>query len=76
MGPGQNLARVGSGMPSMVWVWKISHKNVKFFNFLPFGLKKISSGWVKKYPGQMRVGLLLTAGQKYARIGSGPISTT
>jgi len=34
--------RVGSSQPFMVWVWiwKISPKNVKFFNFLPFGSKK------------------------------------
>jgi len=32
----------GSGLPFMVWVWigKISPKNVKFFNFFPFGSKK------------------------------------
>jgi len=57
-------ARVGSGQPSIVWVWKISPKNVKFFNF--FGVKKMSSGWVKKCPCQRGVGLLFTAGQKYA----------
>jgi len=44
-----------------VWIWKISPKNVKFFNFFPFGSKKISSGRVKKYPGQRQVGLLFTA---------------
>jgi len=32
------------------------------------------SGWVKKYLGQRLVGLLFTAGQKYARVGSVPIS--
>jgi len=40
MGPGQNfLTRVGSDQTFMVWVWilKISTKNVKFFNFFPFG---------------------------------------
>jgi len=55
MGPGQNfLTWVRSGKLFMVWVWiwKISPKNVKFFDFFPFGSKKISSGWVKKYPGQ------------------------
>jgi len=61
----------------MVWVriWKISPKNVIFFNFFPFGSKKIASGWVGKYLGQSRVGLLFTAGQKLARVGSGPITT-
>jgi len=31
-----------SGQPSMVWVWvwKISPKNIKFFNFFTFGSKK------------------------------------
>jgi len=77
MGPGQIFfTRVGSGQffvgrvglcqPFMVWVWiwKICPKNIKFFNFLPFGSKKISSGRVGKYPGQRRVGLLFIAGQK------------
>jgi len=61
-----SLGQVGLGQPFMVWVWiwKISPKNVKFFNFFPFGSKKISSGRVGKYPGQRGVGLLFTAGQK------------
>jgi len=44
MGPGQKfLTRVGSGQPFIVWVriWKISPKNVKFFNFFPSGQKKL-----------------------------------
>jgi len=45
-------------------------QNPKFFNFLPFGSKKISLGWVKKYPSQRGVSLLFVAGQKYARVGS------
>jgi len=67
MGPGQNfLTRVGSGQPFMVWVWisKIFPKNIKFFNFFPFGSKKIASGWVRKYQGWSRVGLLFIASQK------------
>jgi len=51
---------------------------LKRSNFSIFCLrikKKISSGRVKKYPGQGRVCLLFIAGQKYARAGSGPIST-
>jgi len=52
MGPGQKiLTRVGWGQPSMLWVWRISPKNVKIFNFF-LRIKKISSGRVKKYPGQ------------------------
>jgi len=34
--------------------------------------KKVSSVWVKKYQGQKQVGLLFTAGQKDAGVGSGP----
>jgi len=42
-------------------------------NFFPFVSKKyIGSG--QKYPGQGRVGTFFTAGQKYARVGPGPIS--
>jgi len=39
---GFGQGRVGWGRPSMVWVWiwKISPKNVKFFDFFPFGSKK------------------------------------
>jgi len=61
--------RVRLGQTSLVWVlvWKIFPKNPKFFNFFSFGSKKIPSGRVKKYPGQRRVGLLFTAGQKYAQ---------
>jgi len=68
-------ARVRLGQPSMVWVWvwKISPKYFKFYFSLR--VKKISTGWVKKYLGQRQVGFLFTAGQKYARVGSGPIST-
>jgi len=35
-----------------VWIWKISPKNHIYFNFFPFGSKKISSGRVKDGPGQ------------------------
>jgi len=68
------IAQVGSGLPSLVWVWKISPKNQKIFYFFPFRSKKISLGWVKMYTGWRRVALLFTAGQKHAQIGSGPIS--
>jgi len=65
--------RVRLGQPSLVWewIWKISPKNVKFFKFLPFGSKKLSSGRVEEYLGQSWVGLLFTAGQKYVWVGSG-----
>jgi len=52
-------ARVGPDQPSIIWVWKISSKNVKFFYFFAFRSKKISSDQVKKYPGQRQVGLYL-----------------
>jgi len=42
-----------------VWYWKISHKNVKFFNFFPFE------------SGQRRVGLLFTADQIKSKLWSG-----
>jgi len=44
-------------------------------NFFPSDqTNKITSGRVKKYSGQQRVGLLFTAGQKYAlvELGQGP----
>jgi len=50
-------------------------KNTIFFNFFSFWAKKISLSQVKKYPGQRQIGLLFTGGQKYARMGSGPISS-
>jgi len=66
---------LGPGQPFMVWVWiwiwKISFKNVRFFNFFPFGSTKISFCRVKKYLGQRQVALLFTAGQKYAQVRSG-----
>jgi len=63
---GQNfVAQAGLGQPSLVWVWKFSPKNFKFFNFLLFGSTKVFLGQVKKYPGKSQVGLLFTVGQKY-----------
>jgi len=55
------------------WVRKISPKTSKISIF-SLGVKKVSSGQVKKYPGQRQVGLLFIAGQKKARVGSWPIS--
>jgi len=70
MGPGQNfLTRVGLGQPFMVWVWirKIYPKNVKFFNFLPFG-----SG--RKVPRSEAGRPLIYCRSKVSsgRVGSGP----
>jgi len=40
-GPGWvNFLWLGLGQPSMVWVWKISPRNVKCFNFFHFRSKK------------------------------------
>jgi len=76
-GFGSKILDPGLGQPSLVWgwVWKISPINPKFFNFFPLRIKKISLGRVKKYLGQRQVGLLFTAGQKYARVRLGPISS-
>jgi len=69
MGLGQkNLTQVGQ-VVSAIFGLGLSlenSKNSKFFNFFNFGSKKISSGRVKKCPGQSWVSLLFTAGQKYA----------
>jgi len=43
------VAQVGSGQPSLVWVWEISPKNPNFFNFLPFKNNLIGLG--QKVPG-------------------------
>jgi len=79
MGPGQKfLTRVGSGQIFVVRVGssRVSHlwfglefgkfplKTSNFSIFFPSGQKKIASGRVGKYPGQSRVVLLFTAGQK------------
>jgi len=67
MGPGQKfLTRIGSGQPIMVWVriWKISPKNVKFFNFFPFGLGQ-------KVPGSKPGRPLIYCGSKVSS-GRGP----
>jgi len=68
---------LGSSRVSHLRVWKISLKNLNFFNFFTFRSKKFYCDWFKKYPGQSWIGPLFTAGQKYAcagRVRSGPIS--
>jgi len=67
---GSNLGRVnflllGSGRDSCLW-YGVGKFTLKMSNFsiFSFRVKKITSIWVKKYPGQSRVGFLLTAGQK------------
>jgi len=66
---------MGPGQPFMVWVWiwKISPKNVKFFNFFPFRSKKISSGRVKKYESASYL-LWVKSKLGSGRVGSGSIS--
>jgi len=75
MGPGQNfLTRVrvnflvlGSDRVSHLWFgFEFGKFPQKMSNFSIFSLrvKKISSGHVRKYPGQRRVSLLFTGGQK------------
>jgi len=58
------LDQVGSAIFGLGLVWKISPKNPKISIF--FSLSQ-----AKKYLGQRQVGLLFTAGQNYARVGSG-----
>jgi len=52
-----NFLWLGSGQPFTVWVWnwKISPKNVKFFNFFPLSQKKNLFGLGRKVPG-LKVG--------------------
>jgi len=70
---------LGSGRVSHLWFWfrfgdKFPQK-ISNFSIFPLWVKKISSSHVKKYPGQRQVGLLFTTGQKYAWVGSWPISS-
>jgi len=69
------LTQVELGKPFLVrvWVWKISPKNHKFFNFFTFGLKK-SLQVSQKVPGSIAGRPLIYAGQKYAQVGSVLIS--
>jgi len=66
-----NVLWLGSGQPSMVWVWKISPKNVKFFSFYPSGLKNyFRSG--KKVHGSKAGQPLIYCGSKVSsgRVGA------
>jgi len=67
------VAQVGSGWVNFLWLrlgrvgfefGKFPFKISNFSIFFNSGGKKISSGRVKKYPVQRRVGLLFDAGQK------------
>jgi len=68
------VARVGSGQPFMVWgwFWKISPKNVKFFNFFPLDKKNLS-GSGQKVPRSKAGQPLFYFGSKVSsgRVGSG-----
>jgi len=89
MGPGQNILTllVGSGQIFGLRVHQVSHlwfgfgfgkfplKITNFQFFCSSNQQKILMGRAKKYPGQSQASLLFTADQKYARVGSGPIST-
>jgi len=55
------LGQAGSFVYDLGLNWENFPKKCQIFSLR---VKKISSGRVKKYPGQRRVGLLLTAGQK------------
>jgi len=71
----------------MGWIKNFDPGHVNFFLLRPtrvyqlwFGFGKfllkvpkilIFTIWIKKYPGQRRVGLLFSVGLKYARVGSG-----
>jgi len=73
------VAGFGSGQPFMVWVWikKISPKNVKFFNFFPFGSKKSLRVWSKstRVKGRLASYLLQVKSKlMWGRVGAGPIS--
>jgi len=72
-GSGSNIfvACVGSGQPFSVWGWKNSTKNPKFYNFFPWGQKKLLQAGSKSARAKDRSSLLFTAGQKYAWVGSG-----
>jgi len=61
------LTRVGSAIFGLGLSFENFPSKSQIFQF--FALR------VKKNLGQSRVGLLFTAGQKYARVGSGPISS-
>jgi len=73
------LGQVGSGQPFMVWarIRKISPKNVKLFNFFPFGIQKNCFGSGRKVPGSKPGQPLIYCGSKVSsgRVGSGPISS-
>jgi len=79
MGPGKKfLIQVRSIFCSSGWIrsaiYGLGLENSPFkcqiFQFFSFRIKKISSDWVKKYPGQRWVGLLFSAGVK-SKLGSG-----
>jgi len=78
MGPRQFFfARVMLGQPFMVWVRKISPKNIKFFNFFPSGKK--NPLWVGSKSTRVKGGsasCLLRFKSKLGsgRVGSWPIS--
>jgi len=79
MGPGSIFCytgQVGLGQPSLVWVWKVSPKNLKFLIFFPLDQKNIIR-LGQKVPGSKAGHPLIYCGSKvcWSRVGSGPISS-
>jgi len=62
---------LGLGQPSLVWVWvwKISPKNTKNFNFFSSDQKKISLGWVKNTQVKGRSASYLLPGKSILGLG-------
>jgi len=62
--------------PGQIFVIRVSHQwlfhlKITNFQFFTLRVKKSLTYLIKKYPGQSRVSVLFTAGQKYSRVGSG-----
>jgi len=66
-----NFLWLGSGQPFMVWVriWKISPKNIKFFNFFPSGQKKFLP--VMSESTRVKAGLASYLLRVKSKLGSG-----
>jgi len=72
MGQGQNfLTQVGSGEPSMVWIWKISPQKCQNFWFISLRIKKNIFGLGLKVHGSKAGRPLIYCGSKVYS-GQGP----
>jgi len=68
-GPGWvNFLWLGLGQPSMVWVWKISPRNVKCFNFFSLPVKTNIFGLGQKVPGSKAGTSKASSGQVKAHL--------